>query len=637
MIKYKAKKKVNINKKKAKKSISKNNQNIIKTIIKVFLIICLMYGFYYINNSYSNTISLLAVSENQNGEIVSGSVIDLNLEIKPGTGKTFVNLNTIGETDTQISIINSRKIACNLFDLDCANYDFYYTFEGSTLILKGPSASSAIAILTTKTMKNEKIDPSIVITGSLNSGGIIGNVGGVDKKIEVAFNNGFSKVLIPEFSLYNSTNSQLFNIEVIPIIDIIDAYNNFNSQNYEFKTPNINNSKYLKVMQELGEQMCLRNKNLESQINFNLIDKNSSLNKFRIQAEKSLNSSIIAKNNLNFYSMGSFCYNANINYRLIVNSQKNISQEELNTQITKFKSKLNFKYVELKSSTYLNNINTINDFYTYLIIMDRVEEAREFLKDYPKKDKIIEIINLTQEINNIKNSSITNMNDSINTTNSSQEKEKEISNDGEIAYAYAQERYFTVSVWEDFISHDGNLISFNNDDIQDACLKINREISIKNELMDVYGLSFFNKDINKQMKFSNPFANHYICIYKGLELNGKINTVLNALGVTETIQGNYTQKIINIAQSRLSINSNNNFPLIPYIYLEYANDLFNQGDYSSAMLYSNYALSYADLNLLLDETIINKSKSHEMMFELFNMSFLSIVFIGSVFVLIGFI
>jgi predicted S18 family serine protease len=139
-------------------------------IIKILIIAFIVFGFYFTQKSYDNTISLLAVTEDSNGAPTGGSIVELSLQVKPGTGQIYTNLNTIEEIDTQISIINSQKIACSLFSLDCENYDFFYNFKGSALVLKGPSASSAIAILATKTVKREPISEKIVITGSLNSG-----------------------------------------------------------------------------------------------------------------------------------------------------------------------------------------------------------------------------------------------------------------------------------------------------------------------------------------------------------------------------------------------------------------------------------------------------------------------------------
>ena len=62
--------------------------------------------------------------------------------------KNYIETNSMQQIDTQVSITNSQKIACETFQLNCNYYDFYYNFKGISSVLKGPSASSAIAIIT---------------------------------------------------------------------------------------------------------------------------------------------------------------------------------------------------------------------------------------------------------------------------------------------------------------------------------------------------------------------------------------------------------------------------------------------------------------------------------------------------------
>ncbi len=437
------------------KNERKTHISIFKILLKTLLILFVVYGFYIMYNSYSNSISLLAVSEDKNGNPISGSIVKLNLEIRPGSGQIYTNLNTIEEIDTQISIINSQKIACNLFSLPCEKYDFYFNFEGSALVLKGPSASSAIAILTAKTVKKEQIENDVVITGSLNSGGIIGSVGGIEEKIIVADEYEFSKVLIPEFSSYNLTslNEKNLSIEIVPIFDLIEAYNNFNGHKYELKTEQINNEDYLKEMEKLSDSICLRSNNLKEKINFSLIKINSTEESYKLQAEKSYNYSENAKNIGNYYSRGSFCYNSNINYRLLFEKEQNLTLEQRDEKIEELKKEINEKYVKLMSEDYKINLETTNDFYVYLLMIDRIEESKEYLKEAEKLK--IEIISSNNNNNiqiSINDSSITvnnNSNENISKTKNKKSKniveEKNLINQSEIInsqkmiyYSYAR-------------------------------------------------------------------------------------------------------------------------------------------------------------------------------------------------------
>jgi len=636
-------------KKEEKNSILNNTNAILNNTIKICLIIFILYGLYYANisESFSNSISLLAVSEDQKGNLIGGSIIELNLKIIPGTGETFINLNTIEEIDTQISIINSQKIACDLFELDCENYDFYYDFEGSALVLKGPSASSAIAILTAKTINRISLNKNTVITGALNSGGLVGTVGGIETKIKVAEDNKFKKVLIPINSEYDILNNQT-KIKVIKVMDIIDAHNEFNGPTYTLKTHQINSTNYKTLMKTLGEEMCERVDELNLKINFSNIKENSTEEIYLKAAEKSFNSSQIAHSIGNFYSMGSFCYNSNINNRILLEIQNNLTEKQRDEKLQEMKKEIDLKYVILNSKEYKKNITTINDLYVYLLLEDRLEEAKEFIKEAQKiKENPIKTIisKLPKFPENNSNITSNQTNNSTNTTtvdiSQTTKVSKGLESDNflknnfqkDLLYSYAIERYYTVTLWETFINHNGAKIKFSDNTMNEACHKINKEIVMKSELMKNYGLRFFDKDIEEQSIFNNPLTNKFLCVYKGLELSARINTILTSIGIEENKTEEHTKNLMDFTTTRISLNSNGEFPLIPYIYYEYSGDLFNQQDYQSSLLYSNYALTYADLNLYLEKENTIKPKTKNTFKEVFQ----NVWFIGGLLVILGFL
>ena len=283
------------------------------------------------------------------------------------------------------------------------------------------------------------------------------------------------------------------------------------------------------------------------------------------------------------------------------------------------------------SEEYKQNLQTTNDFYVYLLMIDRIEESKEYLKE---AEKLKIETNISSSNDDIK-ITIIDANITISNENISKEKNiKQNKNDNLIAnqseiinsqkmiyYSYANERYYTVLVWENFITHSGTKIKFSDDKISESCHKINREIQVKSELLKNYQINFLNEEISKQNEFENPFSNKYHCLYSGIELNGKINTVLNSFGIDNENQKNYTLTLLEFANNRVSLNSRGNFPLIPYMYSEYAKDLYSQEDLGSAMLYSNYALSYNDLNLYLDEEQKSISYVNEATKKLFSNPF----------------
>ena len=144
-------------------------------------------------------LKLLAVQDDGNGNF-TGSDADLFLELKEGHGRVFLETKPATKVDTQISTRYAKEIACDHFKLDCNKYDFIYTIKSNSNIIGGPSAGAAISALTTIAVLDLDYDESITITGTINSGGTVGPVGGVKEKLEAASKAGLKKVMIAKGS-----------------------------------------------------------------------------------------------------------------------------------------------------------------------------------------------------------------------------------------------------------------------------------------------------------------------------------------------------------------------------------------------------------------------------------------------------
>ena len=128
----------------------------------------------------SGEISLLSiVGEDE----IKGGIANLYLEIRPGNGGIYIDSFPLTKLDTQITTRFSNQIACNFLEVDCSKYDFFYTIRAAASIVGGPSAGAPTTILTIAVLDGLKLDEAVVITGTINSGGLIGPVGGVNEKI----------------------------------------------------------------------------------------------------------------------------------------------------------------------------------------------------------------------------------------------------------------------------------------------------------------------------------------------------------------------------------------------------------------------------------------------------------------------
>src|SRR3989338_6299980 len=115
---------------------------------------------------------LLAVRETQTG--YEGGIADLYLEIKPGSGRVFLETFPLTKTDTQMSTRFAKAIACDAIEKDCDGLDFFYTITADSAIVAGPSAGTSIAVLTIAMLEGLTLNEDYAITGTINSGGLVG-------------------------------------------------------------------------------------------------------------------------------------------------------------------------------------------------------------------------------------------------------------------------------------------------------------------------------------------------------------------------------------------------------------------------------------------------------------------------------
>jgi uncharacterized protein len=288
-------------------------------------------------------LTLLAVSESDTG--YQGNLADLYLEITPGSGKVFIETYPLTKLDTQISTRFAKEISCNFLDMDCSDKDFFYQIRSSSSIIGGPSAGSAISVLTVALLSSEDVDDSIAITGTINAGGAIGPVGGLKAKIDAADKANLTKVLIPRGErMYELEETSLLRvnlseaptniakmeskidlkeyaaakgIELKEVSTLNDAIFEFTGRRYKETGREIElDPLYDKTMQEIAEDLCKRTTNLRK-----LVKKQEGPGYER--AVNLTRKSMESFSKGDYYSSASFCFGANIQLSEKVLEQRN--------------------------------------------------------------------------------------------------------------------------------------------------------------------------------------------------------------------------------------------------------------------------------------------------------------------------
>src|SRR3990167_746023 len=183
--------------------------------MKKALILLIILGLFLIPNALAKQghMKLLAVKETENG--YEGGIADLYLEIKPGSGRVFLETFPLTRTDTQMSTRFAKAIACDIIEKECDGIDFFYTITADSAIIAGPSAGASIAVLTVAMLENLELNEDYAITGTINSGGLIGPVGGLNAKVEAAKKAGLKKVFIPAGELIVRVNNKKIDLKTL--------------------------------------------------------------------------------------------------------------------------------------------------------------------------------------------------------------------------------------------------------------------------------------------------------------------------------------------------------------------------------------------------------------------------------------
>ncbi len=142
----------------------------------------------------SATINLVAIDNSGNGV-----AMPLKVQKRAGYGETLININNlVFWFDTQQSIQTARSVAENITGVDASGINLVYMIDANATMVEGPSAGAALTIATIAALENKSPSTTVMITGTINPDGTIGQVGGILEKAAAAKQAGAKLFLVPE-------------------------------------------------------------------------------------------------------------------------------------------------------------------------------------------------------------------------------------------------------------------------------------------------------------------------------------------------------------------------------------------------------------------------------------------------------
>jgi len=537
-----------------------------KSAIKVLSILAILLIIIPTAIAKQGKMKLLAVKETETG--YEGSAADLLLEIKPGSGRVFLDTYPLTKLDTQISTRFGKQIACDYLDVSCDKNDFIYTITADTSIIGGPSAGAAITVLTVALLSNLPIDEQTSVTGTINSGGLIGPVGGLKEKIDAGAKAGLKKILIPkgERHLKQENNktidlieySKSYGIEIIEVSNIADAIYHFTGTRLKEVEDSLTIDKgYATTMKTVATKLCTRSellkrafKNLPNESKRDYED----AVKLKEKADKAFSLD-------QHYTAASYCFGSNVKYSYIDLLSKNLTKTHLLDTINKIRT-------EIKNQTDViaaREIRTITDLESYMVVRERLVEADESL-DLAWKN-----------INNTK-LAVSNL-------------------------AYANERLKSAESWATFFDNRGREFKINSELIKKSCIEKLAEAEERFQYMALFfptSLTNTKKDIDYAKKYFDD-KDYALCLFKANKAKASVDVVISVLGVDEeNVDNVLKEKLEAVKKNIVKEETKRIFPIIGYSYYEYASNL-QDDDKFSALLYSEYALELSSLDLYFEQ------------------------------------
>ncbi len=541
----------------------------------MIILICL-FAFLPVASAASEVghVKLLAVSEI--GDYYVGSLADLYLSIIPGEGRVFIDTYPLTKLDTQISTRFAKEIACSLLEMDCSEYDFIYTIEAETSIVGGPSAGAAIAGLTAAMLSGYEVNESVTVTGTINSGGLIGPVAGVKEKVEAAAGSGtLTLVFIPQGKRHITIDNESIDlveygntlgVTVVEAAHLEDVVFGFTGEQVGREIGElVTDESYQMIMQGLADELCSETPELLSTISLPVVDSFNetpvyeSMKNLTAQGEAAIESG-------DTYSAASFCFGANVKARYLSILSMRPSPPTLRRMILQAESRTGAADAQLKAREF----STITDLQTYLIVKERVDESTGYLREATESLQV----HLSE--------------------NSSEAKLNTI-----YALAFGIERLNSADSWSSFFDSPGKALTFDNSTMRQSCLDKTAEAQERLQYLMMVAppaATLVRKEYDDALKekVMGDFAN---CLFLASKSKARASLVLGVYGVEESNLNQLIEnKVVAVERAVFIATEKGVFPLLGYSYLEYGKTLSEQ-DPSSALLYLELAQELSNFDM----------------------------------------
>jgi predicted S18 family serine protease len=130
----------------------------------------------------------------------NGIMMDVNVEIKPGTGRVLVETRPLMGIVFQDAANTAVLVAGNITGANLSANDVIFSIHapGAVPQIDGPSAGALMTAVVTAAIENRTLNQSVTLSGTINPDGSVGTIGGIPDKAQAAKDSGKQLFLLPE-------------------------------------------------------------------------------------------------------------------------------------------------------------------------------------------------------------------------------------------------------------------------------------------------------------------------------------------------------------------------------------------------------------------------------------------------------
>ena len=130
---------------------------------------------------------------------LQGAVLRADVELRDGEGRVLVDTVPRIGIDIQTSVRTAVMVAEGLTGASLSGTDVILTItsDQESDVVDGPSAGAAITVALISAIRNETLAEGTYMTGTINSDGSIGPVGGIPEKALAAAEKGCERLYVP--------------------------------------------------------------------------------------------------------------------------------------------------------------------------------------------------------------------------------------------------------------------------------------------------------------------------------------------------------------------------------------------------------------------------------------------------------